>query len=152
MNLPDPRMIEFIGEHHILTMAVCCNNTPWCATFYYVYLPNENQFIFTSDPETRHIRDMVAGNQFQVAGTIALETRFVGKIRGIQFTGLVKKPEDAALKYAKAAYLKRFPIARLMPALHLWILEPEYIKMTDNRLGFGKKLIWPSELQETQAG
>ena len=37
--------------------------------------------------------------------------------------------------------LKKFPYAVLMKTT-LWILEIEYIKMTDNRLGFGKKLIW----------
>ena len=38
-----------------------------------------------------------------------------------------------------------FPIARLMPNLHLWTLRPDFIKMTDNRLGFGKKLIWTAD-------
>jgi uncharacterized protein YhbP (UPF0306 family) len=32
-----------------------------------------------------------------------------------------------------------------MPELHLWSLAPDYIKMTDNRLGFGTKLIWKTE-------
>jgi uncharacterized protein YhbP (UPF0306 family) len=50
--------------------------------------------------------------------------------------------EGDELKKARSAYLKRFPIARLMPDLNLWILSPDFIKMTDNRFGFGKKLIW----------
>jgi hypothetical protein len=33
----------------------------------------------------------------------------------------------------------------MMPELHLWSLTPDFIKMTDNRLGFGKKLIWLPE-------
>ena len=149
MNLPEQHICDFIAEHHILTLAVARENIPWCATCFYVYIPKENRFIFTSDPDTRHIRDILEGNQFMAAGTIALETKMVGKIRGIQFTGLVNRPGEAALKIAKAAYLKRFPIARLMPSLHLWCLEPDYIKMTDNRLGFGKKLIWTAGLRET---
>ncbi len=28
---------------------------------------------------------------------------------------------------------------------NLWIVELTYIKMTDNRLGFGKKLIWKKD-------
>ena len=151
MNLPEQRMTEFIREHHILTMAVTRDNIPWCATCYYVYLPEENRFIFTSDPDTRHVRDVVEGNHYLVAGAIALETRLVGKIRGIQFTGMIRQPGEDEQKAAKKAYLKRFPIARLMPGLHLWILEPDYTKMTDNRLGFGKKLIWSAEKAETQA-
>jgi uncharacterized protein len=36
----------------------------------------------------------------------------------------------------------RFPVAALMDT-RLWIVRLTFIKMTDNRLGFGKKLIWP---------
>jgi uncharacterized protein YhbP (UPF0306 family) len=144
MTTPDPRMVEFIQEHHILTLAVSNNGVPWCATCFYVYLPAENRFVFTSDDETRHIRDVEESGHWLVAGAIALETRIVGKIRGIQFLGnLAALRGDAATPYRKA-YLKRFPIARLAPRLSLWSLDPTLIKMTDNRLGFGKKLHWPA--------
>ena len=149
MNHPEQRIIDFIGEHHILTLAITMDNMPWCATCYYAYLKEENQFIFTSDHQTRHIRDVVESGNYRVAGTIALETKIVGKIRGIQFTGVITNLDDLsdpALKGgAKTRYLRRFPIARLMPELHLWSLTPDYIKMTDNRLGFGTKLIWKAE-------
>ncbi len=141
MDIPD-RISRFIGEHHIMTLAVTRDDRPWCATCFYAYLPDENRFVYTSDPDTRHVRDVIDGGNFHVAGTIALETKIVGRIRGIQLTGVIiplTEPDD---KIYKAAYLKRFPIARLAPALHLWLLEPDYFKMTDNRLGFGKKLIW----------
>jgi len=142
MDHPEQRIVDFIREHHILTLAVVRDNIPYCATCYYAYLREENQFIFTSGHETRHIRDVVDGNNYNVAGAIALETRIIGKIRGIQLTGTLREPEGDELKKARSAYLKRFPVARLMPELHLWILTPDFIKMTDNRLGFGKKLIW----------
>ena len=142
MALPEQRIIGFIGEHHILTIAISRDNLPYCATCYYAYMPETNQFVITSGADTRHIRDAVEGKNFHVAGTIALETRIVGKIRGIQFTGLLCSPAGDDLKKIKSAYLKRFPIARLMPDLHLWYIEPEFIKMTDNRLGFGTKLVW----------
>jgi len=65
----------------------------------------------------------------------------VGKIRGIQFSGNLTNLKGEELKNAKNAYLKVFPIARFS-TLHLWGLTPDFIKMTDNRLGFGKKMIW----------
>ena len=145
MTHPEQRITDFIGEHHILTLAIARDNKPYCATCYYAFMKDINRFVVTSDHETRHIRDVVDGHNYDVAGTIALETRIVGKIRGIQFTGMLISLEGDELKKAKSAYLKRFPIARLMPDLHLWAIEPEYIKMTDNRLGFGKKLIWSAE-------
>jgi uncharacterized protein YhbP (UPF0306 family) len=137
----DKRIIKFIGEHHILNLAVARDNQPWCATCYYAYLEEENLFIFTSGDETRHVRDMVEGGNFRVAGTIALETRIVGKIRGLQFSGRMFRPEEGLLKRAKSAYLNEFPIARVIK-LHLWALQPDILKMTDNRLGFGTKLTW----------
>jgi uncharacterized protein YhbP (UPF0306 family) len=145
MANPEQRITDFIGEHHILTIAVVRDNVPWCATCYYAYIKEVNRFVVTSDRETRHIRDVLEGNNYKVAGTIALETKIVGKIRGIQFSGFLKSIEGDDLKKAKSAYLKRFPIARLMPGMHLWAIDPENIKMTDNRLGFGKKLFWPAE-------
>jgi len=141
MNPIDKRITAFIDEHHILTLAVSRDNMPYCATCYYAYLPDTNQFIFTSDHDTRHIRDVIDGGNPHVAGAIALETRIVGKIRGIQFTGTLREMTGEELKKAKSVYLSRFPIARLA-RLHLWALEPDFIKMTDNRLGFGTKLIW----------
>jgi hypothetical protein len=141
MQPVDDRIITFIKEHHILTLAVSRNNIPYCATCYYAYMPEENLFVFTSGHDTRHIRDVTEGGNHHVAGTIALETRIVGKIRGIQFTGVIHELTGEELKKAKSVYLKRFPVARLV-TVHLWKLEPGFIKMTDNRLGFGTKLIW----------
>jgi uncharacterized protein YhbP (UPF0306 family) len=45
------------------------------------------------------------------------------------------------LQKASRAYLRRFPVAALMET-RLWMVELTHIKMTDNRLGFGKKLVW----------
>ena len=141
MKPVDERILEFITEHHVLTLAVTGSDGPWCASCFYVYLPEKNRFVFTSDPDTKHIREFVAGNDSRVAGTIALETKITGKIRGVQFAGPMKELYGRDLEEAKAAYLERFPIARLAK-LFLWGAEPDIIKMTDNRLGFGKKLIW----------
>lgn len=147
MEQPIPsRMLTFINEHHIFTLAVSRNDRPWCATCYYVYLPELNLFVFTSDHETRHIKDVVESGNYHVAGAIALETKMTGKIRGLQFSGQMILLEGATLKKARAAYLKAFPVARLA-VLHLWGLVPDRMKMTDNRLGFGKKLFWPTKEQ-----
>ena len=26
--------------------------------------------------------------------------------------------------------------------LNIWVVEPDFVKFTDNTLGFGKKLVW----------
>jgi len=143
MNAIDQRILDFIHEHHILTLAVARDLQPWCATCFYVYDDVRNLLIFTSEDDTRHIRDAVETGNFLVAGTVALETKMVGKIRGIQFTGNMFKLTGGELKSARKRYLEKFPVARFSK-LFLWCLRPDYIKMTDNRLGFGKKLTWHS--------
>ncbi len=143
MNNPSKRIAEFINEHHVLTLATSNNNQPYCANCFYTYLENENVLVFTSDKETKHIIDALQQNY--IAGSIVLETKTVGKIQGIQFNGEISKPENEIEKIAKKAYLKRFPYAVLMKT-QLWIVNLSFIKMTDNRLGFGKKIIW-GELQ-----
>ena len=112
MKPVDERILTFIDEHHVLTLAVSNNNLPWCASCFYVYLREKNLFVFTSDPDTRHIRDIIQGNNHEVAGTIALETKITGKIRGIQFSGPIRKLSGNELKFARKAYLEKFPIAR----------------------------------------
>ncbi len=143
MNQPDNRILDFIGDHHIFTLAVSRDGQAWCATCFYVYLPEPNLFVFTSDEDTKHIRDIIETNNYYGAGAIALETKMTGKIRGIQFTGRIRKLDGAEKRAAKRQYVARFPVAQFT-RLTLWGLEPDQIKMTDNRLGFGTKLYWKS--------
>ena len=135
----DGKIIRFFRKHHVLTISTSVNNEPWCANCFYVYLADENSLVFTTDPETRHGREFLINKL--VAGSVVLETHIIGKIRGIQFQGTVSEPEGELADKAKKAYLKRFPVAMLMDT-HLWIVELTHIKMTDNRLGFGKKITW----------
>ncbi len=135
----DEKIIRFFKKHHVLTVATSVNDEPWCANCFYVYLEKKNSLIFTTDPETRHGKEFLKNKI--VAGSVVLETLIIGKIRGIQFQGIVSEPEGEFSEMAKGAYLKKFPVAMLMET-HLWIVELTHIKMTDNRLGFGKKLVW----------
>ncbi len=96
--------------------------------------------VFTTDPETRHGKEFLKNKI--VAGSVVLETPIIGKIRGIQFQGIVYRARRGIIrKSEKDHILKRFPVAMLMDT-HLWVVELTHIKMTDNRLGFGKKLVW----------
>ena len=135
----DKRIIKFFRKHHVLTIATSVNNEPWCANCYYVYLEDENSLVFTTDKTTRHGEEFLKNPV--VAGSVVLETMVIGKIRGIQFQGIISEAEGEMLKTATRAYIKRFPVAALMDT-HLWVVKLTSIKMTDNRLGFGKKLIW----------
>ncbi len=138
-NKPDNRITKFIKKHHVLTLSTSNNNMAYCANCFYVYHESENALIFTSDMQTKHAQDAIKQNI--VAGSIVLETNIIGKIQGVQFQGQMIQPKEELHKIAKNEYLKRFPIAMLMKT-NIWIVKLSFLKFTDNRLGFGKKLIW----------
>ncbi len=138
-SVPDKRIFKFIKEHHVLTLATSVNNLPYISHCYYVFLPEKNIFIFTSDEKTFHIQNVIVNEH--VAAGIALETKVIGKIRGLQITGVLQKALNDDYDMARKVYLKAYPFA----ALHLeslWILTPDFYKLTDNRLGFGTKILW----------
>jgi uncharacterized protein len=138
--LPDERIAQFIQQHHVMTLATCSmQGIPWCAACFYVYIPEKNWFVFTSDEDTRHGREMLENPE--IAANIALETNITGKIRGLQISGRVRRTDATTHRLAVRWFLGKFPIAALKKTT-LWILEPNHIKMTDNRLGFGVKMIW----------
>ncbi|HAN18863.1 MAG: hypothetical protein A2X13_07810 [Bacteroidetes bacterium GWC2_33_15] len=138
----DTRIIEFIKKHHVLTLASSNQNIPYCANCFYVYSEDENMLVFTSDHETKHVSDFLT--QDIVAGSIVLETSVIGKIQGVQFQGKVFEPGGELLSKVKMKYLTRFPVAMLMKTT-IWVVELSFLKFTDNRLGFGKKLTWGIE-------
>jgi len=132
----DKKIEKFITSHHVLTLATSTTDGhPYCCNIFYAYNKQEGAFIFTSDDHTHHAQMM--SNNPRVAASIVLETRIVGKVQGLQITGEVKRATDGD----KALYIKRFPYAAVAD-LQLWRLEADFMKLTDNTLGFGKKLIW----------
>lgn len=143
MTLPDKRIVKFLHEHHVLTLATSFDEEPYCANCFYVYLEKENSLVFTSEYHTKHIQQ--ASHNIYVAGTVVLETDIIGKIQGVQFQGIISEPRDALYEEAKKAFVNRFPIAKLMNTT-FWVIDLTFLKFTDNRLGFGKKLIWEKEL------
>jgi uncharacterized protein YhbP (UPF0306 family) len=139
VTLPEKRISNFLKEHHVLTLATCNDLESWCANCFYVYLKDEAAFLFTSDSDTKHI--LMGLENPMVSGSVVLETKIVGKIRGVQFTGELVKVENTEHSKYRLKYLKKFPFAIIINT-DLWIVKLHQVKMTDNRLGFGKKLYW----------
>ena len=137
-----PKTLEkvalFLEKHHLLSLATSSENRPHSASLFYAYNPETVSFIVASDTKTEHIQNVLSNPN--VSGTVALETDEVGKIQGIQFQAMM----EVATKEEGTLYFKTFPYAKVMcPAL--WTITITMIKMTDNRLGFGKKLYWNRE-------
>lgn len=140
----DKKIIEFISEHHVLTLATAVKGQPYCCNLFYAFDQDSSSFVFTSSTSTRHGSEALENSH--VAASIVLETKIVGKIEGLQITGRIYRPEGEQLKSAKRLYLKKYPYAMVMD-LELWILDVDFAKLTDNKLGFGKKIIWNRDEQ-----
>lgn len=134
-SLPE-KLNDYIKKNHLLSLSTVSEGFPDAANLYYVFIENKRMLIFASDPKSQHIINATANPN--VAGTIATKSRFIEKIRGVQFKGILYPVTDTALH---KKYVQRFPIAIFIP-FGLWAIELNYIKMTDNRMGFGKKIIW----------
>ncbi len=139
MNPIEERIEKFIGSHRLLTLATTDEHLPFCCNIFYVFHPANGSFYFMSAAETKHIQDAL--KQPVVAGTIVSGDVSLAKIQGIQFTGRFFQPKEVEFEEAKRLYMKKFPVAHFITS-SLWAIEPDFIKMTDNTLGFGKKILW----------
>ncbi|MFA6335269.1 MAG: hypothetical protein WCX48_06900 [Bacteroidales bacterium] len=142
------QIVEFIKEHHVLTLAAANGSDIWCSHAFYAFVEEELLFVITSEEKTRHIQLAIESGLYAVepdshtvAGAIALETEKVGMIRGLQFKAQISKCDDSYLNSYRLRYLKRFPYA-ILKGGDLWLLRLVEVKYTDNRLGFGKKMNW----------
>ncbi len=138
MNTKLQKILTFIHKHHVMSLATYDKGELSVCSLFYAYSDDTNSFIVASAEDTNHIRHIK--NNAMVAGNILLETDEVAKIEGLQFRGEFFSLED---KILQQLYFKAFPYAfALRPKL--WEIKVNYFKLTDNRLGFGKKIIWES--------
>jgi len=139
MAVLDPRVVEFINEHHVLTLATSFEEEPYCTSCFFTFLDEENSFVLLSDKDTRHIRD--ASHNIFVAGTVHNDAKNSDEVRGIQYQGILIEPTGDLFQKARKAYLEKFPNAVLRTTT-LWLIDLTFVKMTDNNLGNGKKILW----------
>ncbi len=149
--------MNLLREHWVLTLATSPAPGsealgPYTTPLFYAVGPNEVAgapvLVFASRPDTCHGQHLGSGPTW-AAAAVYLETRDVGVLRGVQLRGEVSRLElwsPARQAALRASYLAEHPIAaeRLGPGARegLYGLVVRWAKMTDNRLGFGQKLMW----------
>jgi uncharacterized protein YhbP (UPF0306 family) len=130
------KIAAFINEHHVMSLASSADNELSVCSLFYAFEVDKLSFIVASSEDTLHIEQIKRSSK--IAGNILLETKEVGKIQGVQFRGEMFALKDKELK---RLYFKHFPYAlALLPKL--WQIKVNFFKMTDNKLGFGKKIIF----------
>nr|WP_321980328.1 pyridoxamine 5'-phosphate oxidase family protein [uncultured Cohaesibacter sp.] len=129
----------FIKNNHVSSISTLNSASLWAANLFYVFDSDGFCLFVMSDHSTRHVQEWTANDR--VAGTISGQESNVSKLRGVQFTGTVKLLKGEEKKRAFRCYTRSFPIA-LAHSSPLWGISLDYVKFTDNTLGFGKKLTW----------
>ena len=129
------KILKFIRKMHLLSLAVLDEGKPYCASCFYAFDEENLAFIVAGGEQSAHVKAFLA--EPCVAGTVALDTKVVGKIEGVQFRAIAAP----ATVQQRKIYLARFPYALAMNP-SLYALSLSWVKYTYNSLGFGKKLIW----------
>jgi len=136
------QLLEFLREHQVITLAV---TGPYAAAVFYV-VDAELNLYFVTDPRTRH--GTALAKDGRVAGTVQRDRQQRQEIRGVQVTGRCRRLTGPAWVSGWALYLKKFAWAaspELLPAvakIALWKLETDWLRLIDNRQGFGHKAEW----------
>ncbi|KIS45115.1 YhbP family protein [Kosakonia radicincitans] len=130
---------RWLAKQHVVSWCVANRGELWCANAFYVYDAQKVAFYILSEDHTRH--SQMTGLQAKVAGTVNGQPKTVALIRGVQFTGEIRRLEEEESEVPRAQYNRRFPVARVLSA-PMWEIRLHELKFTDNTLGFGKKLHW----------
>jgi uncharacterized protein len=129
-------MLQFIHEHHVLSMATLGENGLSSCSLFYLFIEDEKCFIFASDEATEHIKNIQQNPS--VSAAIYNETTEINEIKGLQIRGTVSKAEA---KYEEL-YLLKYPYAKAVDNKTLWKLGATALKYTDNSVSFGTKEVW----------
>ncbi|EGG6883591.1 YhbP family protein [Salmonella enterica] len=139
---------RWLTKQHVVTWCVHHEGELWCANAFYLFDAQNVALYLLTEDKTRHAQ--MSGARAPVAGTVNGQPKTVARIRGVQFKGEVRRLEGQESDAARKAYLRRFPVARVLPA-PVWEIRLDEIKFTDNTLGFGKKLHWLRDSRAQQA-
>ena len=133
------KILAYIKGNAVLTICSAQGNVPWAANCFYVFDAARMQFLILTSLETRH------GAEIQencwVAGTFSSQQTSVIKIRGLQYSAIARRLAGEEEEGARNLYYRKFPAARLHSA-PIWSVAPYVLKLTDNTLGFGTKIVW----------
>jgi uncharacterized protein len=172
------RVVAFLADHHVLSLATCADGDLWAANVFYA--TSNLDLVFVSSPHARHSGHL--DRCPRVAATIHSDHTDWRDIRGIQLEGTATRLGRDVVGPALDTYLARFPWARDFlqtgtvssppsagegpdaPALvsmvvggrevsvAVYRLRPARLLLLDNRLGFGHREELRLELVDDHPG
>lgn len=129
---------KFLQSQHLASICVLHENLPYAFSAFYTYDNDTKSIIFASDAKTTHTQAFLL--MPKVSATIASNTLKIAKIQGVQILGTISQANQVQMKH----YYEAFVFSKTLNPT-LWACKIEWIKYTDNTLGFGKKIIWENK-------
>ena len=151
------RLLNFLREHQVVTLAVTeADGSAYAAALFYA-ADDELRVYVATDPGTRHGQAMLANPH--VAGTIQRDRQRWQNIQGVQFRGLCRQFGGEERTQVWELYTARFPflrqtgtvLTRKLAKTAMWRIEPTWVRLIDNEVGFGHKQEWTPPKRKTNA-
>lgn len=136
----DKRIIEFIMKQ--TCTSICCageNGNPYCFSCFYAFNPAVGLLYYKSSPDSYHSK--LIQSSPEIAATILPDKLNRLMPKGIQLQGRVLELLHPMATNASTIYYKKYPIAMAIKG-EVFTISLTQIKMTDNSLGIGKKILW----------
>ena len=143
------QVLDYLKNHHTMTLATCAGDTPWAATVFFA--SDDLNLYFFSAPDSRHCQNLATNAR--VAVTVQEDYQDWRKIKGVQLEGSVILV-DGILEKAKALaiYARKYPdVVKLFTnpesgvfykaflRVKFYCVMPERLYFIDNEQGFGKR-------------
>lgn len=131
---------NFIKENKIASIAcVSLDNNPHCFHCFYVFDDKNHLMFFKSSLSSLHSK--ILSENYKIAGSILPQQINFLAIKGVQFNGTIITENIPDCTNPTAYFHKKMPLALAKPG-HVWCIQLEMMKMTDNTNILGKKLRW----------
>ena len=86
----DERIVKFLKKMHLASVcAIDDDGQPYAFSAFYAFDEANFSLLLASCDESSHVKFLK--NSKLVAGTVALDTKIVGKIEGVQFQGAMSE-------------------------------------------------------------
>lgn len=146
MKIEDPAVAELLSLAAMTLATTGADGAPHAAPVYFA-TDAELIFYFFSDPDSQHAQDLE--HCPEAAAAIYPECHGWEEIRGLQLRGQARRLETGqAWEAAWQVYTAKFPFVLAMRDLiaksEFYALRPRWIRLVDNRRGFGFKQEWGS--------
>lgn len=144
MRIHDELLPELLALTTMTLATTSPGGAPFAAPVFFAADP-ELRLVFFSSTGSQHGRNLTSDPRAAVA--IYPECRSWQEIRGAQARGRVAQLQSGpARRAAFAVYLEKFPfvesMADEMARNHLYTFTPSWLRLVDNRRGFGFKREW----------